>query len=82
MGQSILNEGVGGNFQGIRITSGLFYLWQSSGITSELQLYAASVEATLRENQNNTATLKHVALKTRVEVVYLLGLYQNLIKNL
>jgi photosystem I P700 chlorophyll a apoprotein A1 len=45
VGQSVLNGDVGGNFQGIRITSGLFYLWQRSGITSELQLYAASIRA-------------------------------------
>lgn len=34
VGQEILNGDVGGNFQGIQITSGLFQIWRASGITS------------------------------------------------
>jgi photosystem I P700 chlorophyll a apoprotein A1 len=33
VGQEILNGDVGGGFQGIQITSGLFQLWRASGIT-------------------------------------------------
>nr|QBL07958.1 photosystem I P700 apoprotein A1 [Selaginella moellendorffii] len=43
VGQEILNGDVGGGFQGIQITSGLFHIWRSSGITSELQLYSTAI---------------------------------------
>jgi photosystem I P700 chlorophyll a apoprotein A1 len=43
VGQEILNGDVGGGFQGVQITSGLFQLWRASGITSELQLYSTAV---------------------------------------
>jgi len=43
VGQEILNGDVGGNFQGIQITSGFFQLWRASGITSELQLYTTAI---------------------------------------
>jgi photosystem I P700 chlorophyll a apoprotein A1 len=39
IGQEILNGDVGGNFQGIQITSGFFQLWRAEGITSEVELY-------------------------------------------
>jgi len=43
VGQEILNADVGGNFQGIQITSGFFQLWRSSGITTESELYATAI---------------------------------------
>jgi photosystem I P700 chlorophyll a apoprotein A1 len=43
VGQEVLNGDVGGGFQGVQITSGLFQLWRASGITSELQLYSTAV---------------------------------------
>nr|YP_009326893.1 photosystem I P700 chlorophyll a apoprotein A1 [Codium simulans]ANJ70804.1 photosystem I P700 chlorophyll a apoprotein A1 [Codium simulans] len=43
VGQEILNGDVGGGFQGIQITSGLFQLWRASGITSELELYSTAL---------------------------------------
>ena len=43
VGQEILNGDVGGGFQGVQITSGLFQLWRASGITRELQLYSTAV---------------------------------------
>jgi len=43
VGQEILNGDVGGGFQGVQITSGLFQLWRASGITSELQLYRTAI---------------------------------------
>ena len=39
VGQEILNADVGGNFQGIQITSGFFQIWRAEGITSEIELY-------------------------------------------
>jgi photosystem I P700 chlorophyll a apoprotein A1 len=39
IGQEILNGDMGGNFQGIQITSGFFQLWRSEGVTSEIELY-------------------------------------------
>ncbi len=42
-GQEILNQDVGGGFEGIRITSGLFHLWRASGITTEFQLLATAI---------------------------------------
>ncbi|MGK7905961.1 MAG: photosystem I core protein PsaA [Synechococcus sp.] len=42
-GQEILNGDVGGGFQGIQITSGLFHLWRASGITSEFQLWCTAL---------------------------------------
>jgi photosystem I P700 chlorophyll a apoprotein A1 len=42
VGQDILNSDVGGYFQGIYITSGLFQLWRSEGIVTQVHLkYAA-----------------------------------------
>jgi photosystem I P700 chlorophyll a apoprotein A1 len=38
VGQDILNAEVGAHFQGIRITSGLFQLWRSEGIVTNLAL--------------------------------------------
>lgn len=43
VGQEILNGDVGGNFQGIQITSGLFQLWRACGITSSFQLYVTAL---------------------------------------
>ena len=43
LGQDILNGDVGGNFQGIQITSGFFQLWRAEGITSEIELYWTAV---------------------------------------
>jgi photosystem I P700 chlorophyll a apoprotein A1 len=37
-GQEILNADVGGGFQGIQITSGLFQMWRAAGITNGFQL--------------------------------------------
>jgi len=41
--QEILNGDVGGGFQGVQITSGLFQLWRARGITRELQLYSTAI---------------------------------------
>jgi len=43
VGQELLNGEVGGGFQGVRITSGFFYIWRASGITEELQLYSTAI---------------------------------------
>jgi photosystem I P700 chlorophyll a apoprotein A1 len=43
VGQEILNGDVGGGFQGVQITSGLFHLWRASGIISELELYSTAI---------------------------------------
>nr|YP_009504505.1 photosystem I P700 chlorophyll a apoprotein A1 [Cyanophora sudae]AWW13598.1 photosystem I P700 chlorophyll a apoprotein A1 [Cyanophora sudae] len=45
VGQEILNGDVGGGFQGIQITSGLFQMWRASGITTELELYCTAIGA-------------------------------------
>jgi photosystem I P700 chlorophyll a apoprotein A1 len=45
IGQDILNADVGGNFQGVQITSGFFQLWRASGITTSYQLFVTSVGA-------------------------------------
>ncbi len=42
-GQEILNADVGGGFEGIQITSGLFHLWRASGITNEFQLLCTAI---------------------------------------
>jgi len=42
-GQEILNADVGGGFQGIQITSGLFYIWRAWGFTTSFQLYATAI---------------------------------------
>ena len=44
-GQEILNADVGGGFQGIQITSGLFQLWRANGITNSFQLYCTAIGA-------------------------------------
>ena len=38
VGQEILNADLGGNYQGLQITSGVFQMWRAWGITSEVQL--------------------------------------------
>jgi len=43
VGQEILNGDIGGGFQGVQITSGLFQIWRASGIVSELQLYSTAI---------------------------------------
>nr|YP_009145531.1 photosystem I P700 apoprotein A1 [Trachelomonas volvocina]AKL82444.1 photosystem I P700 apoprotein A1 [Trachelomonas volvocina] len=43
VGQEILNGDVGGNFQGLQITSGLFQVWRASGFTSSIQLYGTAL---------------------------------------
>ncbi|MFQ3615657.1 MAG: photosystem I core protein PsaA [Cyanobacteriota bacterium] len=45
VGQEILNADVGGGFQGIQITSGLFQLWRASGFTNSFQLYCTAIGA-------------------------------------
>jgi photosystem I P700 chlorophyll a apoprotein A1 len=47
VGQEILNADVGGGFQGIQITSGLFQLWRSRGLTNGVQLYTLAVSGLL-----------------------------------
>ncbi|WP_017325574.1 photosystem I core protein PsaA [Synechococcus sp. PCC 7336] len=44
-GQEILNGDVGGGFQGIQITSGLFHLWRAAGFTTEFQLLVTAIAA-------------------------------------
>jgi photosystem I P700 chlorophyll a apoprotein A1 len=43
VGQEILNADVGGNFQGIQVTSGFFQIWRAEGVTTQLQLYAIAL---------------------------------------
>jgi photosystem I P700 chlorophyll a apoprotein A1 len=43
VGQEILNGDVGGGFQGVQITSGLFQLWRAAGIVTEMQLYSTAL---------------------------------------
>ena len=43
VGQEILNDDVGGGFQGIQITSGFFHIWRAAGITTELELYSTAI---------------------------------------
>ena len=43
VGQEILNADVGGNFQGIQITSGFFQIWRAEGVTTQLQLYCIAL---------------------------------------
>jgi photosystem I P700 chlorophyll a apoprotein A1 len=45
VGQEVLNADVGGNFQGVQITSGFFQLWRASGITTSYQLFVTSIGA-------------------------------------
>ena len=45
VGQGILNADVGGDFFGIQITSGFFYLWRSMGYTQSSQLMATAIGA-------------------------------------
>jgi photosystem I P700 chlorophyll a apoprotein A1 len=43
VGQEILNGDVGGGFQCVQITSGLFHLWRARGIVRALQLYSTAI---------------------------------------
>lgn len=46
-GQEILNADVGGNFQGVQITSGFFQLWRAEGVTNQNQLFSIAVGSLL-----------------------------------
>lgn len=41
--QNILNADVGGSFQGLQITSGLFNIWRAQGITTSYQLFSLAI---------------------------------------
>jgi photosystem I P700 chlorophyll a apoprotein A1 len=43
VGQEVMNGDVGGGFHGLQITSGIFQMWRSWGITSETQLMALAI---------------------------------------
>jgi photosystem I P700 chlorophyll a apoprotein A1 len=43
VGQEILNADVGGNFQGIQVTSGFFQIWRAEGVTTQQQLYCIAL---------------------------------------
>jgi photosystem I P700 chlorophyll a apoprotein A1 len=45
VGQEVMNGDVGGGFHGLQITSGIFQMWRSWGITSETQLMALAIGA-------------------------------------
>ena len=45
VGQEILNADVGGNFQGIQVTSGWFQIWRAEGVTTTQQLYCIAFGA-------------------------------------
>jgi len=45
VGQEILNADLGGNYQGLQITSGIFQMWRAWGITSETELMALAIGA-------------------------------------
>ena len=38
IGQHLLNSDIGNSFQGIHITSGIFQLWRSEGIITQIHL--------------------------------------------
>ena len=42
-GQEVLNADVGGEFQGVQITSGLFQIWRAAGFLNNFQLYCTAV---------------------------------------
>jgi photosystem I P700 chlorophyll a apoprotein A1 len=48
VGQEILNGDVGGNFQGLQITSGIFHVWRAAGFTSSIQLYGTAFAGLVR----------------------------------
>jgi len=43
VGQEILNADVGGNFQGIQITSGFFQIWRAEVVTTQFQLFCIAI---------------------------------------
>ncbi len=45
VGQEVMNGDVGAGFHGLQITSGIFQMWRSWGITSETQLMALAIGA-------------------------------------
>jgi len=47
VGQEILNADVGGNFQGIQVTSGFFQIWRAEGVTTQQQLYCIALGSLL-----------------------------------
>ena len=47
VGQEMLNADLGGNYQGIQITSGIFQMWRGWGVTNETELMALAIGALL-----------------------------------
>ena len=47
IGQHLLNSDIGNSFQGIHITSGIFQLWRSEGILTQMNLKYAAMASLL-----------------------------------
>ena len=62
-GQEILNADVGGGFQGIQITSGLFQMWRASGFTNSFQLLCTAIGALVMAGLMVNAGVFHYHIK-------------------
>lgn len=62
-GQEILNGEVGGGFQGIQITSGLFQMWRASGYTNSFQLLCTAIGALVMAGLMINAGVFHYHIK-------------------
>ncbi|MEO0539069.1 MAG: photosystem I core protein PsaA, partial [Cyanobacteria bacterium P01_A01_bin.123] len=62
-GQEILNGEVGGGFQGIQITSGLFQMWRASGFTNSFQLLCTAIGALVMAGLMVNAGVFHYHIK-------------------
>ena len=62
-GQEILNADVGGGFQGIQITSGLFQMWRAAGYTNSFQLLCTAIGALVMAGLMINAGVFHYHIK-------------------
>ncbi|MEM6254750.1 MAG: photosystem I core protein PsaA [Cyanobacteria bacterium P01_D01_bin.156] len=62
-GQEILNGEVGGGFQGIQITSGLFQMWRAAGYTNSFQLLCTAIGALVMAGLMINAGVFHYHIK-------------------
>ncbi len=66
IGQDILNSDIGNYFQGIHITSGIFQLWRSEGIITQIHLKygsTASLAGTINTTSSHRWILQEIQVK-------------------
>jgi photosystem I P700 chlorophyll a apoprotein A1 len=76
VGQDILNSDVGGYFQGIYITSGIFQLWRSEGIITQVHLKYASAASLAGTILALSGSYLHIHISSLIQPAHIGGFYK------